>query len=77
MSAAPDLRLIGAGERPTIQTLRVLWELRLELEKKWASGPWDSWDGRLLEKWIEDVKQAIREAEMDLSVRFDRELGRE
>lgn len=64
-------RLLSSGERPTINTLRHLWEMRVELETKWVAGPWDSWDGRLLEKWLQDVKRAISDAETDIDARLE------
>lgn len=59
-----------AGDRPTINSLRHLWELRLEVERKYANGPWDSWDGWVLEQWLDIVKRQISAAETDIEARL-------
>lgn len=61
---------LAPGERPTINSLRHLWELRLEVERKYANGPWDSWDGRVLEEWLATVKRQISAAETDIEARL-------
>lgn len=72
MSAAPVLRLLGrARPVPSVTTLVVLHDLRVELERKRADGPYDEYDGELLEKWRQDLEAQILRVRVDLEVRLD------
>lgn len=70
-TAAKEPRQLKPAEAPVVSTLRVLYEMRIELEKKLAAGPWDQWDEALLVQWMADVKEQIRAAESALCVKFD------
>lgn len=60
MSAAPTLRLLTrARPRPSLHSLIVLYDMRVELERKWAEGPYDEYDGELVQKWRDDIRDQI------------------
>lgn len=57
---AREIAALPAGQRPTIHTLRHLFSLQLEIEKKLRDGPWDRWDGELLERWRAEAEEQVR-----------------
>jgi hypothetical protein len=63
---APVLALPPGRERAQPHTLRRLFDLRLYVERELAAGPWDSWDGAVLEQWRDIVRDKMADAELDL-----------
>lgn len=57
-------------ERPSVGTIKELYDLLIEVEKRLACGPWDSWDHEVLEQWRAIVRAQISEA----TARLSREL---
>lgn len=71
MSTAAAIAALPAGQRPTISTLRHLFSLKLELQKKIVDGPWDRWDGELLVRWDTEVDDQIRACSIALEVEME------
>lgn len=49
-------------ERPTAGSIRAIVDLLVYLEKQYACGPWDHWDGDLLHNLVTNTRLRLFEA---------------
>lgn len=54
---------------PDYGTLHHLHLLVVEAEKRLAAGPWDEWDQKVLEDWLDSARQQFTRALAELSGR--------
>jgi hypothetical protein len=49
-------------DRPDRRSIQGLVELLVLVERRLAAGPWDQWDGEVLEQWRDVVKRQLDRA---------------
>lgn len=62
MTTGPILHLHPQPPHVTAASIRALVDLLVDVERKIANGPWDEWDGVVLEQWREIVRRRLTHA---------------
>jgi hypothetical protein len=62
---------VGPSQRATLSSLDAIVRIRLDLERQWSAGPWDNWDGVLLDQMRTAASRRYDECLHDLCGRLD------
>jgi hypothetical protein len=68
---APAPLLLPPGQPATVYDLQYLYRLLIYVERELAAGPFDRWDGAVLDAWRDIAKDKIRECETDLAAQLE------